>query len=111
MRAHNAYMTNLTHPTELVTKLTMSDVSLASDRKMLDAQIKKLTAERDAIDEKLRQRLQQTGAHLGTFRGSVVVELRPWTRSTLDTKRLRLEQPNLVERYERTSTGTSLHYV
>jgi predicted phage-related endonuclease len=104
-------MTNSTTTTQLITKLTMAEVSMAEDRKMLDAQIKKLIAERDAIDEKLRQRLEQSGAHLATFRNGIVVEMRPWTRTTLDAKRLRLEQPNLVERYERTSTGMSLHYV
>jgi len=104
-------MTNLTPTTNLVTKLTMAEVSMAADRKMLDAQIKKLTAERDAIDDRLRHRLEKSGAHIATFRSAVVVEVRPWTRHTLDAKRLRLEQPNLVERYERESNGVSLHYV
>lgn len=102
-------MTNLPK-TQLVTKLTTAEVALAHERHDLDLQIKKLMSERDALDEKIRLRMERTGAHIATFRGAIVVEMRPWTRRTLDARRLRLEQPAIAEQYERESSGMALHY-
>lgn len=96
--------------TQLVTKLSSAEVALARERHDLDVAIRKLVAERDAIDEKMRWRLEQSGSHIGTFRSAIVVEMRPWTRHTLDSKRLRLEEPAIAARYERESSGMTLHY-
>ncbi len=96
--------------TELITKLTAVDVRMAQERQEIVAQIKQLESERDSIDEKLRWKLEHSGAHIGTFRSQIVIEMRPWTRRTLDTKRLRLEQPQIAEKYTRESSGLSVHY-
>lgn len=97
--------------TELVTKLSASDVQMASDAKAIKDQIKKLQSELDAINEHFAMKMSATGAHIGTFRNMPIVEMRPWSRATLNSKRLRLEQPSIAEAYTTTHEGVTPHYV
>lgn len=100
----------MTENTELVTKLTTREVQLAHDRQAIDAQIKKLMMERDAIDERLRAKLEDHGARLGVHRSQVIVELRPWERNGVDIQALRVQLPDVAAQFPKHSEGLTLHY-
>lgn len=96
---------------ELVTKLTTSQADMVEHWKDLDAQIKKLTEERDSIKEKLEFAMTAKGARMATFRNRMLVQMHHWTRRSLDTKALKVEAPALVERFMRTNEGTRIEYL
>ena len=92
-----------------IIKLTAVQVAAAQDWHDLDVAIKKLTTDRDAIKNQFGHMLEQAGARIGTFRGDVIVEMRPWSRNTIDTKRLKDERPELAEEYSKESSGLTPH--
>jgi predicted phage-related endonuclease len=97
--------------TQPILKLSISQVHLVQERLDLDRDIKKLTDERNAIDDQLQRSLEQHHAVLGMYRARLLLEMQGWTRTTVDTTRLRRECPDMAAQYERTNTGQRLHYV
>jgi predicted phage-related endonuclease len=84
---------------------------MATDRQNLHRQIQKLTAEKDAIDAYFLRRLTENKAVSGQYKGHQVVVLAPWSRITLDSKRLRVEKPVIWSEYARENSGVRPAYM
>ena len=95
----------------VILKVTQARVEKIAERQVLDAQIKKLTAERDAIDTDIKADMIAHGALLCQHRNMTLVELQETTRRIIDSKRLRTEAPDVAERYTKESVSRHLHYV
>ncbi len=96
---------------ELELKLTAAQVQMVMDWRELDAQIEKLTKERDAIKGQLQEHVERHGARICTHRGKLIAEMREWHRNLIDSKRLKVEQPEIAAEYTKESSGASLKYV
>ncbi len=92
-------------------KLHAQDVNDVEEWRLLDEQIKKLTAERDAIANNFKIRMESGGHHVGMYRSQVLVEMRERVTNTIDGKRLRTEHPAIAEEYTKTSVSRKPHYV
>ena len=102
---------DMTTTPALEIKLTAAQVEMVSQWRDLDAQIKKMTAERDAIVGQLQEHVEKHGARICTHRGKLIAEMREWHRNLIDTKRLKVEAPAVAAAYTKESSGRSLKYV
>ncbi len=102
--SHNGGMTTTSKMREnVIMKMKMADVHDVEDWRILDAQIKKLTADRDAIIKRFRDRMEADGAHVCMFRSSVLVQRNETHREILDSKRLKAERPEIAAEYMKPS--------
>lgn len=92
-------------------KVNQERLAKIGHRQDLDGQIKKLMAERDAIDAEIRLDMENHGAIICQYRNMRLVELQETTRRILDSKRLRIEKPDVAEEYTKESVSRHLHYV
>lgn len=95
----------------VILKVTQARVEKIADRQNIDAQIKKLTAQRDAIDAEIKADMIAHGKIVCQYRNQTLVELQETRRHTIDSKRLRLEKPELAAAYTKESVSRHLHYV
>ncbi len=94
-------------------KISEVRVEKIRHRMDLDAQIAKLTAERNAIDAEIQLDMEAHGAKECTYRGRTFVEFQ-WSNGSrrIDVTRLRREKPELAEEYTKLYPGSRhLHYV
>lgn len=97
---------------QLVYRLTPRHIDMAITREALAAEIKKLVAEKEAIDNMFKTELRAAGALLGVDRhGNGVVQLEAYRRELIDGKRLRLEQPDLAAEYTKVTEGFTPNYL
>lgn len=92
-----------------IAKLTTTMAQMIRDRHALDQEIKKLTASRDAIDAQVKEAMGDS--LIGMHRLVPLVEMKPWTRVTIDPKALRAAEPAIAQRFEKVSSGRTLHYM
>ena len=92
-------------------KLHTEDVQAVEDWRLLDQQIKKLTAERDAIINRFKIRMESTSAEVCQFRNTTLVKRSETHRTILDGKRLKAEKPEIAEEYSKTSDTWRPAYV
>lgn len=98
-------------PNDPILKVSAAMVEKIRHRMDLDAQIKKLTAERESIDSELRIDMESHGALVCVHRRLTLAELQETRRRIIDSKRLRSEEPSLAEKYTKESVSRHLHYV
>lgn len=90
-------------------KLTQQQVEMVEEWRLLDAQIKKLTADRDAIKNNLK--LHMEGHDVATFRSHTILQWSETRRRIIDAERLRTEHPGIAEAYTKESVSRSLQYI
>ena len=95
----------------VIMKITLERVRKIDTWRELDAQIKKLTTERDAIRDEIDLDMQAHGASVCTHRNEILVEMRERVTNTVDGKRLRAEHPDIAQEYTKTSVSRKPHYV
>jgi predicted phage-related endonuclease len=93
----------------VIAKITQEQVQMVEDWRLLDAQIKKLTADRDAIRDGLK--LHMEGHDVGQFRNATLLQWHETRRNLLDGKRLRTERPEIADEYTKESVSRQLTYV
>jgi putative phage-type endonuclease len=84
-------------------ELGESVIAILQSRTLLDARIKEITADRDAIDAQIMAALGE--AEIGTWNGVEVVTWKSSERKTIDTKALREAHPALAAEFTKTSTS------
>ncbi len=95
----------------VIMKLHAQDLHDVEDWQQLDAQIKKLTADRDAIINKFKIRMEAAGAHVCQYRTAVLVERKITHQERVDVTRLRAERPDIVSEYTKVSDTWRPAYV
>lgn len=110
-RARVARVTKTQPQDRLVHQLTPEQLAMAADRSILAATIRKLTADKDAIDDVFKGLLSEAGAVGVDRKGNPVVVMAPWSRHGLDGDRLKAEQPEIAAEYEKISTGVTPKYM
>lgn len=95
----------------LILKLNQREVEMAHEARELKAQIKAMQDRLEVLDDYFEQKMLKSGAEIATFRNAPVVRLSPYSRTTLDSRRLRLEHPALADAYMVPHTGVTPYYV
>lgn len=108
---NNDPMTTSKMRANVIMKLREEDVRDVEDWRDLDGQIKKLTADRDAIIKRFKTRMEAMGAHVCTFRNAPIVERNETRRQILDQARLKMEKPEIVTEYTKLSETWRPAYV
>lgn len=103
---------NKSPKSELELKFTAAQVQRVEHWRELDAQIKKLTDERDAIAGELQTEAERRHAEICTYRGKVIARMQESNRSTFDIKRFRIDAPAVAAAYmKKSEAGKKLKYV
>lgn len=100
-----------TQRSSIFLKLSQHDVAAIDEWRQYDVTIKSLTREVESIQEKFTFAMAQTGARIATFRSIPLLEMRGYSRTGLDTQRLKREQPAIYAEYQTTHAGEKAKFL
>lgn len=107
------YHLSMTNKTAAELKLTAEQVQMVDDWRALDAEIAKLTAERDAIVGPLQDHVERHGALVCTHRGRIIAQMvAAPVQYRVSTTLLKKELPDIAAKYTKpTNPQPKLKYV